>query len=165
MINFSATKKWYELAAQSEADVVDISAGPSTLSISNVTVTESMKNIKQIRKLEGFSTLLKMLRLNKGLSFEKLSFQINVNIEELILLEKQVGYKSSTTTLLALARFYSLPEKLLLQIGDATNVSNSKIDEEVIRFAAESESVEKLSPQEKYLLDRTIEIISSAPPN
>lgn len=162
MINFSATKKWYELAARSEADVVDISAGPSTLSISGVTVTEPMKNIKQIRKLEGFSTLLKMLRLNKGLSFEKLSFQINVHIEELILLEKQVGYKSSATTLLALARFYSLPEKLFLQIGDTTHVSNSKLDEEVIRFAAESESVEKLSPQEKHLLDRTIEIISSA---
>ncbi len=65
MIKFAATNKWYELASQSEADVLDVSAGSSNLPVSSSTESASITNIKQIRKFRFFTTLLRMLRVNK----------------------------------------------------------------------------------------------------
>jgi transcriptional regulator with XRE-family HTH domain len=162
MIKFAATNKWYELAAQSETNILDVSAGSSTLSVTGAAEPIPVTNIKQIRKLEGFSTLLRMLRLNKGFSIEKLASKINVEIKELVLLERQAGYKANPRTLVALANFYNIPIKRFLQISGAIKATDAEMEDEVIRFAAESELLEKLTAQEKSLLSRTMGIISKA---
>lgn len=163
MIKFVATKKWYTDAAKSETDILDISAGPSTLSVSNTPNLTSKDDLMQIRKLEGFATLLRMLRLNKGLSVEKLALEIKADVREIILLERQVGYKAKPKTLAALAMFYNIPKKPFLQISNTEKNIDSEMDHVVIRFVTESESFEKLTTQEKNLLNRTIGIISKKP--
>lgn len=162
MIKFSATNKWYELAAESESGVPAISAGPSCVTISPSLASEVAlkRDIREIRKLEGFSTLLKMLRLERKLTIEKLALKLDVDINELVLLERQVGYKATPRTLVALAEFYDIPKYVFLQLVGALKIQNDVIKEEMIRFAAESESFEKLSKEEKKLLNRIIEVIS-----
>lgn len=163
MIKFKATNKWYELAAESEAGISHISAGPSDLSISGLLGNDVIlkKNIREIRRLEGVSTLLKMLRLKNKLSVDDLASKLDLDVDEVVLLERQVGYKASPRTLVALAKFYDIPTQVFLQLIGASKVKNDVIEEEMIRFAAESEAFEKLTSEEKKLLNRVVKIISN----
>lgn len=163
MIKFMATNKWYELAAESETNVSHISAGPSDLSISGLLGKDVIlkKDIREIRRLEGFSTLLKMLRLKNKLSVNDLASKLDLDIDEVLLLERQVGYKASPRTLVTLANFYNIPTKVFLQLIGALKVKNDIIEEEMIQFAAKSEAFEKLNNDEKKLLNRVVKIISN----
>lgn len=158
MIKFSASKQWYRQIASVEAEVEEMSAGASFLIKKDI--QEEKLSLKETRLGEGFSTLLRMLRLEAGLSFEKLSKKINANIQELILLEKQVGYKASPRTLVALSELYKIPSKSFLKIGGALKNTDQKLDDEVIRFAAESESFDRLTKEEKILLQKIIKTLA-----
>lgn len=164
MIKFTASNKWYELAAKSETDILDISAGCSTLSTSQTSEREfssfKEQDLPQLRRREGFSTLLRQLRLSKGLSVEALASKLDIDVQEIILLERQVGYKASPRSLVALADYYKIPTKIFLQIGGAIKNIDPDMEQEMIRYAAESESFEKLTSEEKKLLNRTVKIIS-----
>ena len=157
MIKFSASKQWYHQIASIEAEVEEISAGATFLIKKDI--QEETLNLNKIRLKEGFSALLRMLRLKAGLSFEKLSKKIDTNIQELILLEKQAGYQANPRTLTALAKLYKIPPKNFLQIGGVLQNTDQKLDEEVIKFAAKSESFDKLTKEEKILLQKMIKTL------
>lgn len=164
MIKFSASNEWYKLAAESETDILDIYTGPPTLPASCTieNSTEEKKDIKKIRKIEGFTKLLKMLRLKKGFSVEKLALKINADIEEIILFENQAGYKPSPRTLIALANFHKIPKNIFLQLSGAlTTIENKEIENEITKFAAQSKSFETLTSEEKKLLNEIIKILSN----
>ena len=108
---------------------------------------------------EGFSTFLRMLRLNANLRYEDLAQKINVNHDELRTLEKSIGYTAEPRTLVALANFFKIPTQEFLQIGAALQSIDAQIDKEVTRFAAESESFEQLTKKEKELLQRIVKIL------
>lgn len=162
MIKFTATNKWYELAAESEAGVSHLSAGPSDLSISGLLGNDVVlkKDIREIRRLERFSILLKMLRLNSKLSVNDLASKLDLDVDEIIFLERQVGSRASPRTLVVLAKFYGIPAQVFLQLIGASKAKNDVIEEEMIRFAAESESFEKLTSREKKRLNRVVKVIS-----
>lgn len=160
MIKFTASEKWYRQVSSIESEVKEMSAGASFLVKKGSYEEKShLNNLKKLRRDEGFSTLLRMLRLQAGLTYEKLSKKIDTSIQELILLEKQVGYKASPRTLVALSGLYNIPSKNFLQIGGALANINRKLDEEVTKFAAESESFDKLTKEEKKLLQKIVKIL------
>jgi len=159
MIKLSASKKWFLDAASKEESAENMSAGSSFLVSNKSQDVVELKDLSEIRRNEGFSNLLRMLRLNAGLSYEKLAKKINANIEELILIERQAGYRASPRTLVSLANFYKIPTSKLLQIGGAVKNIDEKLNDEVIRFAAESESFDKLTKEEKKLLQKIVKAI------
>lgn len=163
MLKFPTTPKWYKLAAQREDRAQDILAGPSSFSESAIKSQDdvNVKDIRQIRKLEGYSMLLRKLRVDKKLSVDALARKIDVEAAELILLESRAGYRANPRTMSALADFYDLSLKKLLQLGGFSKEVDQEAENAMINFAAESESFEKLSNEEKKLLNEIVKILAA----
>lgn len=159
MIKFTATDKWYKRAASEESGVFCMSAGDPNLFVDVVRPREEAECLNDFRRAEGFSTLLRMLRLDLNLTFEKLSKKTDIELEELVRLEKQAGYKASPRTLITLAHFYKIPNGKFLEMSGAVKAPRSKAAQEVTSFAAKSESFDKLTKEEKKLLQKIIKII------
>ena len=161
MIKFRASDQWYQRAASQEDTVCFVSGGEQFFRESNFEDNIESMDLDQIRKKEGFATLLRMLRLNAGFTYEELSSKIRVDVRELILLEKKVGYSPNPRTLVALSKFYKIPTDKLLKIGGAYQKVDKNLDDQVIRFAAESESFDKLTKEEKKLMDNIIKFLAT----
>lgn len=162
MFRFPNKPKWYQMAAKVESEFSDLSAGPSGLSnhfLKNETSID-VKDIRQVRKLEGYAILLRKLRVSRSLTIEKLAAKINVDPGELILLESRAGFKASLRTISLLAEFYEIPLKKLLQLSGAAKDLDEETEDAVIRFAADSESFERLSRDEKKSLNHLVKILS-----
>jgi len=106
----------------------------------------------------SFNIFIKKLRLNKGLTIGELSSKINLTESALIELEKDSYSKPSPNTLLKISNFYDIPMRALLQIVGAVRIDDD-LKNGVVKFAAESESFEKLTGEEIVLLNDIVKII------
>lgn len=160
MIKFKPSDKWYQDAVSKETQVNFVSGGKSFFSNDdeNYFKSDTQVNMASIRKSEAFSTLLRMLRLNMNLSFEELSEKVLVDVEELFLLERKLGHKANPRTLIRLSNFYKIDSKKFLQLGGVHKIEES-FEKEVARFAAKSESFDKLTREEKKLLQGIIRLL------
>lgn len=170
MLKFHATSEWYRAMAKIEADH-DISAGFPLLDleilkegnvsqdISNRPAHQDEENYKIECRQAGYSRFMHMLRIDKRLSIEQLAEKLNVDHEQLFLIERKIGYKAPPRTLSLLATFYNLPLNGLLQLAGVVRDMDKKIEKDIVRFAAESDSFEKLSKEEKALLNNLVKVI------
>ena len=164
MIKFKASDQWYKLAASQESELAFSTNGRALFNKSKsreVIREESLvnKDHKKTMRREGFSNFLRMLRLNANLRYEELAKKISVNPDELRTLEKSIGHTAEPRTLVALANFFKIPTQKFLQIGGVLKDIDVCIEQEVTKFAAESESFEQLTQKEKELLQRIIKIL------
>lgn len=161
MIKFEASDAWYRKAASQEEKVDSVMCGSEYLDSDDEFRPESLlHDVRKLRRGEGFATLLRMLRLERRYSYKVLAEKIQVKEEELILLEKQVGFVAHPRTLSKLASFYKIDSGKFLQMSGAFREIDARLDDEVVKFAAESESFDKLTKEEKRLLNRLIKFIS-----
>ena len=165
MIKFKANDEWYKLASSQEKQSSFSSGGRfffNSDKSTKIAQEESPTRINNHQKTmigEGFSTLLRMLRLNAKLRYEDLAKKINVNPDELRMLEKSIGHTAEPRTLVALAKFFKIPTQNFLQIGGVLKKINAQIEREITRFAAESESFDQLTKKEKELLQGIVKIL------
>lgn len=155
MFKLKASKRWYKEAAELEKSY-DISAGPEILEFSSPSDSEASRpeNVQV-----GFSKFMHKLRISIGLSVDELAKKIDVDREQLILIENKTGYKAPPRTLSRLAKVYNLPTASFLQLAGATKATDERLQADILRFAAESDSFEKLSKEEKKLLGELIRVI------
>lgn len=171
MFKFNATSKWYQSAAKLEADH-DISSGLPCLDlatpqkdrdiaqgVTDSAVRHDEQNYRSDFRQAGYSRFMHKLRINAGLSIKQLAKKLDVAPEQLLLIEQRIGYKAPPRTLSHLAKFYELPFPGFLQLAGAIKEIDKKIEEDVVRFAAESDSFEKLSKEEKRLLNDLVKVI------
>ncbi len=127
--------------------------------VSNSPAHQDKEYYKVEIRQAGYSRFMHKLRIRAGLSIERLAKQLDVDPEQLLLIEQRIGYKAPPRTLTRLADFYELPLPGLLQLAGAIKEIDRKIEEDVVRFAAESDSFEKLSGEEKHLLNNLVKVI------
>jgi transcriptional regulator with XRE-family HTH domain len=165
MFKFQATDNWYKMAAIEEADY-EISAGPEIFPFTTQKSDDgnsgggSAIDNQQIASLQvGFRIFMRKLRMSAGLTLPILAEKADIELEQLLLIEQQVGYKPYPRTLNQLAKFYDLPLSVLMQMVGSTKKIDRNIEENVVRFAAESESFEKLTNEEKKTLNQLVKVL------
>ena len=171
MFKFNANSKWYKDMAKLE-EGHDISAGLPFLDletfkkegeITQEVADNAAHQDKEIYRVElrqaAYSKFMHKLRISAGLNIDQLANKLDVEPEQLLLIEQKIGYKAPPRTLTRLAHFYSLPLPGLLQLAGAKREIDRRIEEDIVRFAAESDSFEKLSSEEKRLLNSLVKVI------
>jgi transcriptional regulator with XRE-family HTH domain len=108
---------------------------------------------------EAICIFMKKLRLEKGLNIAKLSKKIDVSQETLDKLEHEKGFKPDPRTLLKLSQFYKVPMKAFVEIVGAKIGNGTSLANDVVEFAFESESLEKLSKEETKLLKQFVDVL------
>jgi transcriptional regulator with XRE-family HTH domain len=100
----------------------------------------------------AFRLFLRNLRRERGLTVEELARQLDLDRDEVVAMERNYAYRPSPLTVQKLSIFYDLPEKNVATLAGAFRVSEG-VTEYAARYVAKSESVPKLSKEEKKALD------------
>lgn len=152
-------EEWYEKYSKLEEEV---SAGSFFLNTNKNDVTNKIAPMiedkeKVIRV--SFGILMHKLRLSKNLKLEQLANKVDVELAELFNIENESEYKPSLRTINQLAKYYDLPYKILAQIAGVVKNPDKNLANDMIRYAANSSSFEKLTKEEKIQLNDIIKVI------
>ena len=99
-------------------------------------------------------------RRSMNLTVEKLAERADIDLSELITLEKDVHHLPETRTLYQLAQVFNVSQSKLMELSGLTQPKEVHYLEEAVRYAARSESIEKLTAEEQAALDGLISVLS-----
>ncbi len=158
-MRIEVTKEWCLRMAQLEAEAGgEISAG--LLAVDPVFTSQSATVEAQEETTIAFSRFIQLARRGRGLTVEKLAEDADVEITELISIEENGQHKPDLRTVYQLANYFGVQRANLLQIAGLTAPKDSHIVSEAVRFAARSESVAALTPEERSALDAFVSVLS-----
>jgi transcriptional regulator with XRE-family HTH domain len=109
----------------------------------------------------AFHAFVKMLRRSRGLSVAELARRADIDPAEVAAMEQNCGYRPSPLVLHKLGKFYGIPERRLAEIAGAVRDVPGGIREKAARFAAQSDSFAKLTPEEQRLLDEFVKFLKA----
>ncbi len=160
MYKFKPKEAWYKDALAKEDAAGDIAAGFEVINLQAPTEeaadeSECVEKAYDVLRM-GFSLLMRKLRANKELSIKELASRIDVEPRELYLIEYQMGYKPPLRTIMQLSNFYGIPYKNLVQIAGVVRHIDRRLQDDVVRYAANADTFEKLTKEEKRDLNSII---------
>jgi HTH-type transcriptional regulator, competence development regulator len=159
-MNFNISKEWLLKHAE-EDDKVEISAGRIGLEdlIAHKKALGASKEPMEA-PVPAFGKLINLCRRSKGLSMEQLAERARVDLSELINIEHDLRYRPEPRTVYQLSGVLDLPNEKLLQLSGNMVIRDMRFEQSVVKFAARSESVDKLSREEHRALEEFVKYLS-----
>lgn len=157
------SKEWLRQRARLDENA-DVSAG--TLNLSRLPTTRSSNVVSMQASAEtespnpAFGRLINLWRRKQGLRIDALAEKARIDVAELIEIERNLNYVPEPRTVYQLAKTLDLPSKRMLELSGNLLVRDSSLGQEAVRFAARSESVEKLSKEEQRALEEFVKFLS-----
>ena len=109
----------------------------------------------------AFGRLINLWRRKKGLRMDELANKAKIDLVELVEIEKNLDFIPEPRTVFQLAQVLELSNERLLQLSGNTVVRDQSLGQEAVRFAASSESVEKLSKNEQRALEKFVKFLAT----
>jgi transcriptional regulator with XRE-family HTH domain len=152
------TKEWCLRMAQLEADA-EIGAG--LLAIDPVFEGDTALGREEHEETNiAFGRLVNLMRRQRGLSLEKLAEDTDVDVAELVEIEDDARHRPALRTVYQLAHYFHVPQGKLQQIAGLTAPRDARLLDEAVRFAARSETVTALTPEESAALEAFVAVLS-----
>ena len=108
----------------------------------------------------AFGRFVSLMRRRRGLSLEKLADDANVDMTDLVEIERDPHHKPELRTAYQLANYFNVPRSSLLQVAGLTEPKNARLFDEAVRFAARSEPMTALTPEEGAALESFVAVLS-----
>jgi transcriptional regulator with XRE-family HTH domain len=161
-MKLNLSKEWYKRAGTSE-EGLSVTAGVRTLDPLLVETSQYRRTMARKECLpHPFARLINLQRRARQLSMEALAEQADIDLVELYNIEHEAEFHPEPGTVFQLAETLELPEDKLLELSGLTMTTDNRFREEAIRFAARSEPVERLSPEEHEALSEFVKYLSEA---
>ena len=158
-MKFNTDRKWLERRAEQE-DRHFISVGGliSTLDPTCQTEIASMPNVETTKT--AFVRLLQLARRERRLSLEKLAEKADVDLAELLKIETDETFTPGLRTVSQLASVLELPAKKLMVLAGLLQVKDLSLQQASVRFAARSEPIGNVSPEEHAALEEYVKFLN-----
>jgi transcriptional regulator with XRE-family HTH domain len=162
-MKLNLSKEWLRQRAALD-DKAEVSAG--TLDVNRLPAVPPGKIASMHTSAESdtpnpaFGILINLWRRKKGLRVDALAEKANIDVAELIEIEKNLNYVPEPRTVYQLAKTLDLPSERMLELSGNLIVRDSSLGQEAVRFAARAESVEKLSKDEQRALEEFVKFLS-----
>ena len=91
---------------------------------------------------------------------ERLANEADLDTSELLMIEDDLHDVPERRTVFKLAQTFQVSQRGLLQLAGLAVASDDSFRHEVVRFAANSEFVEKLTPEEISALEAFVAVLS-----
>jgi len=108
----------------------------------------------------AFAKLVELRRRQYGLSAEALADKAAIDLEEVVNIERGEGIVPEPRTVRQLAQVLQLPERKLQQLAGLVEAKDNRLREATVRFAARSEPVENLLPEEQEALEEFVKLLA-----
>ncbi len=112
----------------------------------------------------AFGKFVNLMRRRRGLSMEQLAEAAEVDASELLVIEDDLHHVPEPRTIYKLAQTFEVSQRRLMQLAGLTAANDAGLRQEAVRFAARSESVQKLTPEESSALEAFVAVLSEQEP-
>lgn len=151
------TREWFEKRVELERDV-DVGAGPLAFPATAEAGPAAPASTDDSRLALG--PLVQLLRRQRGLTVEALAEEAQVDLAQLVNIERDPTFRPAARTIYRIAEVFELPVKPLLRLSGNTRARDPQFRREAVRFAARSESVARLSRAEREALLEYVAFLS-----
>lgn len=162
-MKMNLSKEWLRQRAALD-DKADVSAG--TLDLDRLPAVHPSNVISMQASAEAespnpaFGRLINLWRRKKGFRIEVLADKARIDVSELIEIERNLNFVPEPRTVYQLAKTLDLPSERMLELSGNLLLRDASLGKEAVRFAARSESVEKLSKDEQMALEEFVKFLS-----
>lgn len=157
------SKEWWMNRARREGNAA-ISAGLLAFD----PVSEEQPSIEPASTAEenriAFGKFVNLMRRRRGMSMEQLADAAEVDAIELLVIEDDLRHIPEPRTVYKLAEAFQVSQRRLMQLAGLTAANDVGLRQEAVRFAARSESVQKLTPEESSALEAFVAVLSELEP-
>lgn len=150
------SKEWWLAKSRREGDCV---VGAGLLALDLKPEDTAMSATTDESRI-AFGRFVHLMRRRRGLSVEKLAEVAKVEPSELLVIEEDVQYVPDHRTVYCLAEVFEVSQQRLMQLSGLAVANDPGLRREAVRFAARSESVQKLTPEEAAALDAFVTVLS-----
>ena len=162
-MKMNLSQEWLRQRAALD-DKAEVSAGTLDLNRLSAARPSNVISMKSSAESESpnpaFGRLINLWRRKRGLRIEILADKARIDVAELIEIERNLNYVPEPRTVYQLAKTLELPSDSMLELSGNLIVRESSLGQEAVRFAARSESVEKLSKDEQRALEEFVKFLS-----
>jgi HTH-type transcriptional regulator, competence development regulator len=158
-MRFERSKDWWIARARREGDSA-VSAGLLAFD----PAPEERPSSAQAAAVEetriAFGKFVNLMRRRRGYTMEQLAEAADLDASELLVIEDDVHYLPEPRTVFRLAQTFEVSQRRLMQLAGLAAANDAGFRQEAVRFAARSESVQKLTPEESAALEAFVAILS-----
>jgi len=155
------SKEWWLSRARREGDAV-VGAG---LLAFDPAPEERPANAHAAEETRiAFGKFVNLMRRRRGLSLERLADAADLDASELLVIEDDVHYVPEPRTVYKLAQTFEVSQRRLMQLAGLSAANDPGLRQEAVRFAARSEAVQKLTPEEASALEAFVAVLSEREP-
>ncbi len=158
-MNIEFGKEWCLRMAQHEGDA-EIGAG--RLAIDPLFDGERLP--ADVGEKDGpnvaFGRFVNLMRRRQGMSLEQLADNADVNMGDLVEIERDPHHRPELRTAYQLANYFKISQSGLMQVAGLAAPKDARLFDEGVRFAARSESTTALTPEEGAALDAFVAVLS-----
>jgi hypothetical protein len=164
-MKFERSKEWWLAKARREGDAA---IGAGLLALDPAPAEQGALAAGEDRPIStavdetriAFGRFVHLMRRQRGFSIEKLADEAALDLAELVSIEENLDYTPEPRTVYQLARTFKVPQQGLMQLAGLAVANDVGLRQEAVRFAARSESIQKLSREEKSALDAFVAVLS-----
>lgn len=157
------SKEWWMSRARREGDAV-IGAGLLAFDPAPEERLSSASASPPEENRIAFGKFVNLMRRRRGLSMEQLADAAELDPSELLVIEDDLQHTPEPRTVYRLAQTFEVSQRRLMQLAGLTAANDVGLRQEAVRFAARSESVQKLTPEESSALEAFVAVLSEQEP-
>lgn len=110
----------------------------------------------------ALAKLVELRRRQYRLSAEDLAKKADIELEDLVSIERGEGTVLEPRTIHCLAKTLELPEQRFLELAGLVQAKSASFRKATVRFAARSEPVANLLPQEQEALEEFVKLLAES---
>ncbi len=156
-MKIKVTEEWCVSQARLEAGA---EVGAGVIALDPTFESDDAKNEPIDDSRVALQRFVELSRRQKNLSRQQLAEQADIDLSELEGIETDMHYMPETRTLYQLANVLGVSQKKLMGLSGLTQPKDVSYVEEAVRYAARSESISRLTPEEQAALDGLIAVLS-----
>ncbi len=107
----------------------------------------------------AFARLIELSRRKQRLTVEQLAEKADVDVFQLIEIEEGEGVPPEPRTVYKLAQILNFPQDRIMVMSGLARTRDRHLTEATVRFAARSEPVSTLSPEEEEALQEYVKVL------
>jgi transcriptional regulator with XRE-family HTH domain len=154
MIEMNTNAAWLRAKAEGEGNGI-VSVGGLVCDLAKLEEESKARLAERV----ALAKLVEFRRRQYRLSAEDLSKKADVDLEDVVGIERGEGTVPEPRTMHRLARALELPEQRLLELAGLVPAMDARLREATVRFAARSGPVASLLPQEQEALEEFVGIL------
>lgn len=153
-MKFTFDKEWLQTNADRD-DGLEIAAGAFSLD----QLPPKAGEFGSLPGVLAFGRLINLSRRKRGWTIQVLASAARIDTTEAFRIERDPSYVPGPRTVYQLSTALGLPRERMLQLSGNMQMRDQDLGEQATKFAARSESVEKLTRQEHQALEEFVKYL------